>query len=47
MSRTFATNGGSVESLKVSLRCGCNPCSRQMRWTVDGARPLALAAALG
>ncbi len=33
----FPTNSGSVESLKVSLRCGCSPKARQMRWMVDGA----------
>jgi hypothetical protein len=31
MSRTFSTNSGSVESLKVSWRCGCKPNARQMR----------------
>jgi hypothetical protein len=29
-SRTFSTNRGSVESLKVSERCGCRPKARQM-----------------
>jgi hypothetical protein len=43
MSRTFSTNSGSVESLKVSLRCGCSENAFQMRWTVEGARPEALA----
>jgi hypothetical protein len=37
MSRTFSTNSGSLESLKVSLRCGCRPKARQMRWMVEGA----------
>lgn len=37
MSRTFSTNSGSVESLKVSLRCGCRLKARQMRWMVEGA----------
>jgi len=31
MSRTFSINCGSVDSLKVSLRCGCRPNARQMR----------------
>ena len=31
ISRTFSTNSGSVESLKVSCRCGCRPNVRQMR----------------
>ena len=35
MSRTFSTNSGSEESVKVSLRCGCRPKARQMRWTVE------------
>jgi hypothetical protein len=39
----FSTNNGSAESLKVSLRCGCRPNAFQMRWTVDGASPTALA----
>ena len=37
MSRTFSTNSVSVDSLKVSVRCGCRPRARQMRWIVDGA----------
>ena len=43
MSRTFSTNSGSVESLKVSMRCGCRPKARQMRCTVEGAWPISLA----
>src|SRR5215207_6110163 len=39
MSRTFSTNSGSVESLNVSLRCGCKPNARQMRPTVVALRP--------
>ena len=31
MSRTFSTNSGSVESLKVSLRCGCRPIRERWR----------------
>ena len=42
MSRTFSRNSGSVDSLQVSLR-GCSEKARQMRCTVDGARPDALA----
>jgi hypothetical protein len=34
---------GSVESLKVSTRCGCSENAFQMRCTVDGASPEALA----
>jgi len=33
MSRTLLTNSESVESLKVSCRCGCRPKARQMRLT--------------
>lgn len=43
MSRTFSTNAGSVESLKVSLRCGRRPKARQTRPTVVAERPAALA----
>ena len=43
MSRTFSTNAGSVESLKVSLRCGCRPKARQTRPTVVADRPTAFA----
>jgi hypothetical protein len=45
MSRSFSTYNASVERLKVSLRCGCSPKARQMRWTVDGPKPAALAMA--
>src|SRR5262249_53582417 len=31
MSRTFSTNWGSLENLKFSTRCGCNPKACQMR----------------
>ena len=31
MSRTFSTKKGSLDSLKVSERCGCKPKARQMR----------------
>jgi hypothetical protein len=43
MSRTFSTNFGPLESLKVSTRCGRRPCSCQIRWIVEGAKPLAFA----
>jgi hypothetical protein len=43
MSRTFSTNSGSVESLKVSTRCGWSENAFQMRCTVEGASPAALA----
>ena len=43
MSRTFSTNSGSVDSLKVSLRCGFSPKARQTRPTVEADRPAALA----
>ena len=43
MSRTFSTNSGSVESLNVSLRCGCRPNARQMRTTVVWLIPTAFA----
>lgn len=43
MSRTFSMNSGSVESLKLSVRCGCRPKARQIRPTVLWLRPLAFA----
>ena len=43
MSRTLSTNSGSVESLKVSLRCGCRQNAFQRRCTVEGAWPTAAA----
>src|SRR6266567_2931841 len=43
MSRTFSTNIGSVESLKVSTRCGCRPKAPQMRCTLVTETPEALA----
>jgi hypothetical protein len=43
MSRTFSTNCGSVESLKLSLRCGCSENAFQMRCTVETDRPDAFA----
>ena len=43
MSRTLSTNSGSLESLKVSERCGCKPKAPQMRQIVVCERPLSLA----
>src|SRR5512147_955561 len=43
MSWTLSTNSGSVDSLKVSLRCGCSENARQMRCTVEIDTPVALA----
>src|SRR5215467_8374689 len=42
-SMTFSTNSGSVDSLKVSLKCGFRPKSRQMRPMVDFDSPHLLA----
>ena len=39
MSRTFSTNCGSVESLNVSVRCGCSENARQMRCTEEAETP--------
>ena len=36
----LSTNSGSVESLKVSTRCGCKPKARQMRPTLEVEMPL-------
>src|SRR6266536_2654643 len=38
-STTFSTNSGSVDSLKVSARCGLSPKARQIRPTVDLLSP--------
>src|SRR5688500_17989177 len=43
MSRTFSAKKGSVESLKVSARCGCRPKARQTRPTVVTDKPVARA----
>ena len=43
MSRTLSMNSGSLDSLKVSERCGCNPKALQMRCTVVAEMPLARA----
>src|SRR5215469_15588711 len=40
MSRTLSTNIGSLDSLKVSRRCGCSPKARQMRPTLEVEMPL-------
>ena len=45
MSRTFSTNCGSVESLNVSVRCGCSENARQMRCTEEADTPDAFAMA--
>jgi hypothetical protein len=43
MSLTFSTNSGSVWSLNVSLRHGCNPKAFQIRPTLAGETPTRLA----
>jgi hypothetical protein len=43
MSRTFSTNCGSVESLKVSVRCRASEKAVQMRCTDETDRPDAFA----
>lgn len=43
MSRVFSTKSGSVESLNVSLRCGCNPKVFQIRTIADCERPVSAA----
>ena len=43
MSRTFSMNSGSVESLKVSARCGCRAKARQIRLTAVWLIPARLA----
>jgi hypothetical protein len=43
MSRTFSTKSGSVESLKVSARCGFRAKARQARRTVVWLSPVARA----
>ncbi len=42
-SRTFSTNCGSVDSLNVSVRCGCKQKARQIRCTDDADMPDAFA----
>ena len=42
-SQNFSSNRGSLESLKVSTRWGFMSLARQMRWTLSGEIPTALA----
>ena len=42
MSYTFSTNSGSLDSLNVSVRCGCNSNACQIRPIVDARQPRAL-----
>ena len=42
-SQNLASNRGSFDSLKVRLRCGLRPCSRQMRPTLDAEMPTSAA----
>jgi hypothetical protein len=41
MSRTLSTNSGSLESLKVSERCGCSPKAAQILRIVVCENPVA------
>jgi hypothetical protein len=41
MARTFSLNRGSLESLRVSLCCGCRGKARQMRCTALSDKPVA------
>ena len=43
MSRTLSTNSGSLESLKVSERCGCTLKAAHIRRTVVCDSPLSRA----
>ena len=43
ISRTFSRNSGSLDNLKVSLRCGWRAKARQMRFTVLRLNPDAAA----
>jgi hypothetical protein len=45
MSRSLATNAGSVDSLKVRTRCGCSLWARQIRRTELALMPTAAAMA--
>jgi len=45
MSRTFSIRSGSVDSLKLSLRCGRKPKARQIRATLLRLRPTRFASA--
>src|SRR5271168_2257238 len=42
-STSLSSNFGSLDTLNVSIRCGCNPRSDQMRCTVAGLTPTRLA----
>ncbi|MFG2732816.1 hypothetical protein [Streptomyces canus] len=39
----MSTKYGSVDSLKISDRCGCTPNARQIRDTDDCERPISFA----
>ena len=39
LSQTLSTKGGSVDSVKVSLRCGCRETKCGARWRLTGRRP--------
>ena len=39
ISRTFSTSNGSFDSLKLSVRCGCNPKARHIRLIVIRLSP--------
>src|SRR5208283_1698157 len=43
MSCTLSQNFGSLDSLKLRVRCGLSPCAAQMRCTLEWLRPTALA----
>src|SRR5215471_19220703 len=43
ISRTFSTNCGSLENLKFSTRCGCNPNACQIRTIAFCDRPVSAA----
>ncbi len=43
ISRTMSTNSGSLDSLKVWLRCGCNPKAFHIRRIVICEKPVSAA----
>ena len=43
MSSTFSVNLGSLDSLKVRVRCGLSPCAFQMRCTLVWLMPATFA----
>src|SRR5271157_3204161 len=45
MSSTFSANSGSLERLKVRMRCGCSRCACHKRCTARRLTPTALAMA--